>query len=78
MHEYFITAGILAILVGIGLLILGMLLTLKSRAKAEGGFIFGIGPFPIIGATSKTMFYVLLIASIIFLLFFAIISLSGK
>jgi uncharacterized membrane protein len=71
--------GIFMVLVGIILIIVGIFLAARSKeAKAEGGFIFWIGPFPIVGATSKTMFYVLLIVSVVFLFLFALLNLIGK
>jgi uncharacterized membrane protein len=79
MHNLLITIGILTILAGFILVIIGILTTLKlKKAKAEGGFIFWIGPFPIVGATSKTMFYALLIISVMFLFLFALLNLIGR
>jgi len=78
MHEQLITAGLTIILIGFFLVVVGTALALKSRARAEGGFVFWIGPFPIIGATSKAMFYILLIISVIFLLLLAILNLIGR
>jgi uncharacterized membrane protein len=79
MHNLLITIGMLVILFGFILVIIGILTTLKlKKTKAEGGFIFWIGPFPIIGATSKTMFYALLIVSAIFIFLFALLNLIGK
>jgi uncharacterized membrane protein len=75
-----ITIGIIAILIGFCLLLIGtvsMLLKTK-KTRAEGGFIFWIGPFPIVGATSKTMFYALLIISVMFLFLFALLNLIGR
>jgi uncharacterized membrane protein len=78
MHEKLITFGLITILIGFFLVVVGTVLALKSKTRAEGGFIFWIGPFPIIGATSKAMFYALLIISVIFLLLLAILNLIGR
>jgi uncharacterized membrane protein len=78
MYEKLITAGLITILIGFFLVIVGGILALKSKTRAEGGFIFWIGPFPIIGATNKAMFYVLLIISVIFLLMLVILNLIGR
>jgi uncharacterized membrane protein len=75
--EHFIFIGIMLTFIGIVLIVLGIILTmLKSKqVKTEGGFIFWIGPFPIVGgATSKEMFYILLMVSVILIALFLILS----
>ncbi|MDI6798460.1 MAG: DUF131 domain-containing protein [Candidatus Aenigmarchaeota archaeon] len=75
MEEQLIPIGILVILIGFVLLIIGIALTaFKGKTRTEGGFIFFIGPFPVLGgATSKEIFYVLLIASIALLVIFLLL-----
>jgi uncharacterized membrane protein len=75
MSENLIFIGILIIFIGIILLFAGIILAaMKSKgSKTEGGFIIWIGPFPIVGASSKEMFYALLLLSAIFIFFFLII-----
>lgn len=68
--EELIGIGMLIILAGFILILLGSILSvLKGKTKTESGFIFWIGPIPIIGATSKNMFYALLLVSIILFIF---------
>jgi uncharacterized membrane protein len=80
MIEQLIPVGIVMVIIGVILIVIGGILTaLKTKqTKAEGGFIFWIGPFPIVGATSKTMFYVLLLMSAIFLLLLVLINFQGR
>jgi uncharacterized membrane protein len=66
--------GMLTILLGIALVIIGSILTVKPKIKAEGGFIFWIGPIPLIGATNKRMFYAVIAITAIFLVFLLILS----
>jgi uncharacterized membrane protein len=74
MLEYLIPIGTLIILVGIAIVIIGIILAARSKeAKAEGGFAIWIGPIPIIGATSKTMFYTVLVLSVIVLIVFLLL-----
>jgi len=61
--RYVFLLGILAILVGMILVIASAI-----NSKTKGGFIVWIGPFPIIGATDKKMFYTVITLSIIFLI----------
>jgi len=68
MEEQLILIGIIAILVGFVLVVVGSVLSFfKQKGKTEGGFIFMIGPFPIVGATSKPMFYTLIVLALVFL-----------
>lgn len=54
--------GIMLIFIGIFVL---LFLFLKERqVKTQGGFAIWIGPFPIIGASSKEMFYAILFVSL--------------
>jgi len=68
--------GILVILIGFALVIVGSILTLlkSKQTKTEGGFVFFIGPFPIVGATSREMFYALLVVSIVIFVISIILS----
>ncbi|MDI6807276.1 MAG: DUF131 domain-containing protein [Candidatus Aenigmarchaeota archaeon] len=77
MVDLLIPVGIMIVFIGIIILIIGIVLgALKQRqAKTEGGFIFWIGPIPILGATNKTIAYLLIALSIIF---FILILLSRK
>ena len=66
--EQLIPIGSVIILIGFALVIVGSILSFfKQKGKAEGGFIFMIGPFPIVGATSKAMFYTLVTLALVFL-----------
>ncbi|MEM5790476.1 MAG: DUF131 domain-containing protein [Candidatus Aenigmatarchaeota archaeon] len=61
------------ILIGSFLIFIGFILiffgTISERkVKAEGGFILWIGPFPIFGGTDKSIVYLLLILSGMFIL----------
>jgi len=56
-------------LIFIGFFILMLSLFLRAKSKAEGGFVVFVGPIPIVGATSKGMFYAMLALSIFLLLF---------
>jgi len=67
--EQLIPIGIITIFIGFFLLLIGSIFTLKGRTKTEGGFVVFLGPIPIVGATSKTMFYLMLILSIFLLIF---------
>jgi len=81
MAEHLILIGMVLTFVGIALVILGIVLTLlkSKQTKAEGGFILWIGPFPIFGgATSKEIFYILLVISIIFISLFIILNVLGR
>ena len=69
MMEQLIPIGIITIFIGFFLLLIGSIFTLKGRTKTEGGFVVFLGPIPIVGATSKTMFYLMLILSIFLLIF---------
>ncbi len=69
MMEQLIPIGIITIFIGFFLLLIGSIFTLKGRAKTEGGFVVFLGPIPIVGASSKTMFYLMLILSIFLLIF---------
>ena len=66
-------------LIGIGLMFLGIFLTviaafISGTGKVEGGVVGFIGPFPILGfATSKRMLYFLLIISLLFFVSFLIL-----
>ena len=73
-----ISIGLFLILIGMFLLIAGVLLPIlkEKKVKGEGGFIIFVGPIPILGATSKTMFY-LMIALSIFLIIFSLLILRG-
>ena len=77
MELNLIGIGTILIFIGIFLLVFGVLMQFKERKiKSEGGFAIFIGPIPIIGATSKTMFY-LMIALSIFLIIFSLLILRG-
>jgi uncharacterized membrane protein len=81
MTEHLILIGMVLTFVGIALVILGIVLTLlkSKQAKTEGGFILWIGPFPILGgATSKEIFYILLVISIIFISLFIILNIIRR
>ena len=69
MMEQLIPIGIITIFIGFFLLLIGSIFTLKGRTKTEGGFVVFLGPIPIVGASSKTMFYLMLILSIFLLIF---------
>ena len=66
-----ILAGFLMIFIGI-LLMLILALKDKNKGETKAGFVFFIGPFPIIGASDKeTMrlaLYFTLIAAVLFIL----------
>lgn len=69
------TLGIILILIGFASLIASIILAIKeNKIKSEGGFAIFIGPIPIINATSKAMFYAMVIISIVLLAIFLIIS----
>lgn len=76
MVEQLISAGIIIVFIGLAILITGMVLSaMKSKdSKVEGGFIAFIGPIPIIGATSKNMFYAVIALSVIVLIIFLLIN----
>ena len=60
--------GITLIVIGIFILLGSFIQLSKMKKKAEGGFVVFIGPIPIVGATSKLMFYLMLILSITLLI----------
>ena len=67
------------LLIGIGLMFLGMFVTilaavLSGSGKVEGGGIVFIGPFPIGFASSKKMMYPLLLISLMILIVFFILN----
>ncbi len=65
-----IPVGFVIILIGIIVLISGIVFQSKSSKVQAGGIVF-IGPFPLIGgATSKEVFYMLLIVSVIMFVLF--------
>jgi uncharacterized membrane protein len=68
MSEQILWIGILVVLVGIVLMVIGTVLALRTKGRVEGGFVLWIGPIPIVGATSKTMLYLLLFLSFAMLL----------
>lgn len=73
MVEQLVPLGILIILIGIVILMVGFVLSAikQKQTKAEGGFIFFLGPFPILGgATRKEIFYALLAISLILIIIF--------
>lgn len=79
MSEQLISIGILVIFIGFLIVMIGsILIALKGRSKTEGGFVFWVGPIPIIGATSKQMFYVVLFVSLIFLFVLILLNLIGR
>lgn len=62
-------------LIGIGLIFLGVFLTmvavfLSGTGKVEGGGIIFIGPIPIGAATNKEILYLLIFVSIVFFVLF--------
>ncbi|MCS7123615.1 MAG: DUF131 domain-containing protein [Candidatus Aenigmarchaeota archaeon] len=62
--------GLLLVITGFFLLFLSLFLKEKS-IKIQSGFSLWIGPFPIIGASSREMFYLIVFTSVlIFILFF--------
>ena len=69
MVEQLIPIGIITIFIGVLLLLIGSIFALRGKTKTEGGFVVFIGPIPIVGATSKTMFYLMLALSIFLLIF---------
>lgn len=73
LTENLITFGILVILLGFMLVIIGSVLQ-STKAKTEGGFIAFIGPIPIGWASSKNIFYVLVILSLFVLMIFLILN----
>ena len=76
MGEKLIFLGFAVIMLGILLVLIGSVLSVfKGRkTKTEGGFIFFVGPFPVIGgATSKEIFYVLLTVSVILIVLFLLL-----
>ncbi|OLD40386.1 MAG: hypothetical protein AUI60_04840, partial [Thaumarchaeota archaeon 13_1_40CM_2_39_4] len=66
VREYLIPIGIGVILVGFVLVIVGTLLAAfrSDKTQTQGGFAVFIGPIPIVGATSQTIFYVLVALSV--------------
>ena len=74
--EQLVTIGTMLIIVGVIILFLGTLLSLlkSKQAKTEGGFVFMIGPIPIIGATSKGMFYLMILLSILMVIIFLLLN----
>lgn len=63
-------------LVGVLIVIISIIFSLikHKQTKTDGGFIFFIGPFPVLGgATKKEIFYLLLIISIIFIFIFLVV-----
>jgi len=69
MLEKMVGIGMTLILIGFVLVFAGLILSAMrtKEARAEGGFVLFIGPLPIIGATTKTMFYVVVALSLILL-----------
>lgn len=70
LAENLLFVGMVFVFVGILLLITSIFLSARERKKAEGGFVIFIGPIPIVGATTKMMFYAMLAVSTILLLVF--------
>jgi len=70
--ENLIPLGVVAVFVGMILIVVGALLSASKQSRTEGGFVFFLGPIPIIGATSKTMLYAVIALSIFVLIFFLI------
>ena len=74
MNFDLITIGIIMLFFSIFLIVLGIFSKVTSqKVKSESGFIIWIGPFPIVGASSKEMFYFLIIASLIIFIFILIL-----
>ena len=75
-EERLIPLGILVILIGVVLIAIGIIsLAFRSKeVKSEGGFVFFLGPIPIVGATSKTMFYLMIALSFSLLILFLILN----
>lgn len=65
--------GMIAILIGFILIMVGAVLQ-TPRGKTEGGFVLFIGPFPIMGATSRNMLYVMIGLSVLALVIFLLMS----
>jgi len=77
MSEKLIFLGFAVIMLGFLLVLIGSILSVfkVGKTKTEGGFIFFIGPFPVVGgATSKEIFYVLLTVSVILIVLFLLFS----
>lgn len=66
-----VLGGLIAILMGVILIMVGTFLQ-TPKSKTEGGFVLFIGPFPIVGATSRNMLYAVIalsvLAAVVFLL----------
>lgn len=71
--ENLIAIGFVVVLIGFILIILGSILQ-TTKGKTEGGFIAFIGPIPIGWATSKNIFYILVILSLVVLIIFFILN----
>lgn len=66
MPEQLISIGLIIIAIGFVLLLAGLLSQARSgKTRVEGGGIVFIGPIPIIGATNKQIFHILLLMSVI-------------
>jgi len=64
IENLFITIGILVIFLGFVLIFIGAFLQ-GSKTKTEAGFVTFIGPIPIGFVSSKNMFYITILISII-------------
>ena len=74
VSEYLIPTGIVVILIGFMLLIVATLIVVFRSEKnlAQGGFVFFIGPIPIVGATNQTMFFALVALTLMMMFVFLI------
>ena len=73
VSEYLIPAGLIIIFVGFVLLIAGALVAFfRGEQNTQGGLAIFVGPIPVIGASSKEMFYFVLGLSIFLFVIFLI------
>ncbi len=71
--ENLVSIGIIVILIGFVLVLAGTILQ-GGKTRTEAGGIIFIGPIPIIGATSKNMFYAVIALSLIMLVVFLLMN----
>jgi len=75
--QQLVPIGIIIVFIGVIILTIGVVFSVikQKQTKAEGGFVFFLGPFPILGgATRREIFYALLAVSVILILAFLFIS----
>jgi len=71
--ENLVSIGIIVILIGFILVFAGTVLQ-SGKTKIEAGGIVFIGPIPVIGTTSKKMFYAVIALSLFMLIVFLLMN----